>query len=82
MVYLFWSLRRPFVILDRRARFKGHLISEIKHTRINADSRSVIEFEKFGFSHSGHLDIIVTNISYSGGIFTGEEAELSLMGSF
>ncbi|KAH9291335.1 hypothetical protein KI387_043473 [Taxus chinensis] len=39
--------------------------AEIRHTSINADKRSVIEFEKFGFSAKGHLDIMVTNISHS-----------------
>jgi len=70
------------ILLSLLAFFMPSSYAEIKHTPINADSRSVIEFEKFGFSHSGHLDIIVTNISYSGGISTGEEAELSLMGFF
>jgi len=41
----------------------------------------VIKIEKFGFSHGGHLDIIVTSISYSGGISNGEEAERSLVNS-
>uniref|UniRef100_A0A0D6QXB8 Protein GPR107 n=1 Tax=Araucaria cunninghamii TaxID=56994 RepID=A0A0D6QXB8_ARACU len=39
--------------------------AEIRHISIEGDSRSVIEFEKFGFSHEGRLDITVTNISYS-----------------
>lgn len=68
------------ILVSLLAFFMPSSYAEIKHTPINADSRSVIEFEKFGFTHNGYLDIIVTNISYSGGISNSEE--LSLMGFF
>lgn len=66
--------------LSLLAFFMPSSYAEIKHTPINADSRSVIEFEKFGFTHNGYLDITVTNISYSARISNNED--LSLMGFF
>jgi len=68
------------ILVSVLAFFMPSSYAEIKHTPINADSRSVIEFEKFGFTNNGHLDIILTNISYSAGISNSEE--LSLMGFF
>lgn len=68
------------ILVSLLAFFMPSSYAEIKHTRIKADSRSVIEFEKFGFTHNGYLDIILTNISYPAEISNSEQ--LSLMGFF
>ncbi|TYH54683.1 hypothetical protein ES332_D09G186600v1 [Gossypium tomentosum] len=38
-------------------------IAEIKTLTINSDSRPMILFEKFGFTHSGHIAISVSSVS-------------------
>ncbi|CAA6656852.1 unnamed protein product [Spirodela intermedia] len=43
----------------------SHTVGEIKSERIVADSRSMIVFEKFGFTQRGHVNIIVSNVSFS-----------------
>ncbi|GLJ47639.1 hypothetical protein SUGI_1006410 [Cryptomeria japonica] len=53
--------------------------AEIRHTSINADSRAVIEFEKFGFSAKGHLDISISNLSFTP---LGPDPNPSFMGFF
>lgn len=68
------------ILLSLLAFFMPLSYAEIKQTPIKADSRSVIGFEKFGFTHNGYLDIILTNISYPAEISNSEE--LSLMGFF
>ncbi|XP_044474121.1 protein CANDIDATE G-PROTEIN COUPLED RECEPTOR 7-like [Mangifera indica] len=40
--------------------------AEIKTLTINADSRPMILFEKFGFTHTGHVTISVSSVSVSG----------------
>ncbi|KAJ4977898.1 hypothetical protein NE237_008678 [Protea cynaroides] len=39
--------------------------AEIKNLKITADSRGMILFEKFGFTHTGHVTVAVTDVSYS-----------------
>ncbi|XP_043701652.1 protein CANDIDATE G-PROTEIN COUPLED RECEPTOR 7-like [Telopea speciosissima] len=39
--------------------------AEIKKLKITADSRAMILFEKFGFTHTGHVTVSVTDVSYS-----------------
>ncbi|XP_078447055.1 protein CANDIDATE G-PROTEIN COUPLED RECEPTOR 7-like [Wolffia australiana] len=40
-------------------------VAEIKSERIIADSRPVILFEKFGFTARGHINIVLSNVSYA-----------------
>lgn len=68
------------ILLSLLAFFMPLSYAEIKQTPIKADSRSVIGFEKFGFTYNGYLGIILTNISYPSEISNSEE--LSLMGFF
>lgn len=49
--------------------------AEIQFTKIRSDSRSLIAFDEFGFTHSGSLNLTVTQISSS-----IPQPQLSLMG--
>ncbi|CAI9086939.1 OLC1v1020877C1 [Oldenlandia corymbosa var. corymbosa] len=40
-------------------------LAEIRHTEIRSDSRATIPFDEFGFTHSGRLNLTVTNLSFS-----------------
>uniref|UniRef100_A0A1D1Z5C8 Protein GPR107 n=1 Tax=Anthurium amnicola TaxID=1678845 RepID=A0A1D1Z5C8_9ARAE len=42
-----------------------HCLGEIKSEKISADSRSMILFEKFGFTGSGHVAIYVSDVTVS-----------------
>lgn len=57
----------------------SHSVGEIKSERIIDDSRSLILFEKFGFTHSGKVKLILSNISYAS---ASGSIEPSLLGFF
>lgn len=38
--------------------------AEIRDSKIDSDSRPMILFEKFGFTHRGHVQILVTDVSF------------------
>ncbi|GAB2274230.1 hypothetical protein Dimus_008997 [Dionaea muscipula] len=40
--------------------------AEIRHTEIRDDSRPIIPFDEFGFTHTGSLELSVSHISLSG----------------
>ncbi|KAL3521704.1 hypothetical protein ACH5RR_019853 [Cinchona calisaya] len=40
-------------------------LAEIRSTELRSDSRSTIPFDEFGFTHSGRLNLTVTEISFS-----------------
>ncbi|XP_042476967.1 protein CANDIDATE G-PROTEIN COUPLED RECEPTOR 7-like [Macadamia integrifolia] len=42
--------------------------AEIKNLKITADSRAMILFEKFGFTHTGNVLISVTEVTYSSSV--------------
>ncbi|KAL2540301.1 Lung seven transmembrane receptor family protein [Abeliophyllum distichum] len=51
--------------------------AEIRFSEIRSDERSTIPFDEFGFTHSGYLNLTVTDISLS-----TPEPDLSLVGFF
>lgn len=51
----------PFLLLS----LLSVTTAEIKTLTINADSRPMILFEKFGFTHTGHVTISVSSVSVS-----------------
>ncbi|KAJ4970416.1 hypothetical protein NE237_003515 [Protea cynaroides] len=53
--------------------------AEIKNLKITADSRGMILFEKFGFTHTGHVTITVSDVSYSSSL---SQPDLSRFGFF
>ncbi|KAJ8558094.1 hypothetical protein K7X08_004860 [Anisodus acutangulus] len=52
-------------------------VSEIRSTQIRSDSRSTIPFDEFGYTHSGRLNLTVTDISFS-----NQKTPLSQLGFF
>ncbi|XP_077213668.1 protein CANDIDATE G-PROTEIN COUPLED RECEPTOR 7-like [Tasmannia lanceolata] len=40
-------------------------LAEIKTLKITSDSRPMILFEKFGFTHTGHVTITISSVSYT-----------------
>ncbi|XP_061372714.1 protein CANDIDATE G-PROTEIN COUPLED RECEPTOR 7-like [Gastrolobium bilobum] len=52
--------------------------AEIKSLTITSDTRPMILFEKFGFTHSGHVNIAVSAVS----VASAAEPKLSLFGFF
>ncbi|XP_043694540.1 protein CANDIDATE G-PROTEIN COUPLED RECEPTOR 7-like [Telopea speciosissima] len=52
--------------------------AEITNLKITADSRGMILFEKFGFTHTGHVMVSVTDVSYS----SPSQTDLSRFGFF
>ncbi|GAB2293921.1 hypothetical protein Dimus_028135 [Dionaea muscipula] len=55
-------------------------IAEIHQSQIRSDSRSIIPFDEFGFTHTGHLDLTVTSISFPSE--SPNPSDLSLVGFF
>eukprot|EP00262_Sarcandra_glabra_P001449 TRINITY_DN1155_c0_g1_i2.p1 TRINITY_DN1155_c0_g1~~TRINITY_DN1155_c0_g1_i2.p1 ORF type:complete len:168 (+),score=4.08 TRINITY_DN1155_c0_g1_i2:165-668(+) len=53
--------------------------AEIRSSEIHLDSRSIIAFDKFGFTHTGHLELNVSGISITS---TNPDPDLSLIGFF
>ncbi|OVA03564.1 Transmembrane receptor [Macleaya cordata] len=51
-------------------------VAEIKNLQISADSRPMILFEKFGFTHTGHSYISVSDVSYSSTLAKPEPSRL------
>lgn len=56
------------------------VFAEIKTLTINSDSRPMILFEKFGFTHTGHVTVSVSSVTYSSALSTPSLP--SLMGFF
>lgn len=52
-------------------------LAEIRYTEIRSDSRSTIPFDVFGFTHSGRLNLTVTEIALS-----KPQTELTLLGFY
>lgn len=40
----------------------SHSVAEIKSLKITADTRAMIMFEKFGFTHTGHVSVILSDV--------------------
>lgn len=55
--------------------------AEIRDSRIESDSRPMILFEKFGFTHEGHVEISVKDVALTS-IQQGPDPDLSTMGFF
>lgn len=55
--------------------------AEIRDSRIDSDSRAMIMFEKFGFTHTGHVEISVKDVAWTS-TQQGPDPELSTMGFF
>ncbi|VFQ99269.1 unnamed protein product [Cuscuta campestris] len=47
------------------ALFIASAFAEIRSTKIRSDARSAIPFDEFGFTHSGRLNLSVSDISFS-----------------
>ncbi|KAG1365724.1 protein GPR107 [Cocos nucifera] len=54
-------------------------IAEIKNLKINADTRPIILFEKFGFTHHGFVTITVSDVSFTSSLAA---PDASLLGFF
>ncbi|GMI78251.1 hypothetical protein like AT5G42090 [Hibiscus trionum] len=52
----------PFVLVSLFVHF---VCAEIQLTKIRNDDRPIIPFDEFGFTHTGHLELNVTNIQLS-----------------
>ncbi|KAI3942172.1 hypothetical protein MKW98_003771 [Papaver atlanticum] len=50
--------------------------AEIKNLQIRSDSRPMILFEKFGFTHTGHVNISVNDVTYSSTLAKPEPSRL------
>ncbi|RZC21181.1 protein GPR107-like [Glycine soja] len=55
--------------------------AEIKSLKINSDTRPMILFEKFGFTHKGHVSIAVSSVSV-GVLSSAVQPESSRLGFF
>lgn len=55
--------------------------AEIRDSRIDSDSRPMIMFEKFGFTHEGHVEISVKDVAWMS-TQQGPDPDLSTMGFF
>jgi len=60
--------------------FSPSAVAEIKTLSILSDSRPMILFEKFGFTHTGHVTVSVSSVTYSSSLAT--PALPSLLGFF
>ncbi|GLT64624.1 hypothetical protein SLA2020_371050 [Shorea laevis] len=54
-------------------------VAEIRFSEIRSDNRPIIPFDKFGFTHTGHLDLNVSNIDLSN---RSPDLDLSKVGFF
>ncbi|XP_047340505.1 protein CANDIDATE G-PROTEIN COUPLED RECEPTOR 7-like [Impatiens glandulifera] len=50
--------------------------AEIKNMKISSDSRPIILFEKFGFTHTGHVTISVSDVSVTSSVSTPDPSRL------
>lgn len=55
--------------------------AEIRDSRIDSDSRAMILFEKFGFTHTGHVEISVKDVAWAS-TQQGPDPDRSTMGFF
>ncbi|XXG54902.1 hypothetical protein AAC387_Pa03g2670 [Persea americana] len=60
--------------------FSTLVLGEIKSVTISSDSRPMILFEKFGFTHTGHVSVSVSSVSFSSS--SSSSALPSLFGFF
>ncbi|KAF3778326.1 Gpr107 protein [Nymphaea thermarum] len=56
---------RPLFVLSLLLLLVSPSLAEIKHLRIESDSRSMILFEEFGFTPTGHVTISVSSVSWT-----------------
>ncbi|XP_010253381.1 PREDICTED: protein GPR107-like [Nelumbo nucifera] len=68
-----YSIFLSFTFLSLFLHFSS---AEIKNLKINADSRSMILLEKFGFTHTGHVNVSVNDVSYSSSLSQPDPSRL------
>ncbi|GAB2235701.1 hypothetical protein Droror1_Dr00026139 [Drosera rotundifolia] len=56
--------------------------AEIKSLQITSDSRPMILFEKFGFTHTGHISILVSSVSVTSSVSSAAGPDTSRLGFF
>jgi hypothetical protein len=66
-LHLSMALSTPFVFLSLLFLFLSISLSfaEIRFTEVRSDARPIIPFDEFGFTHSGRLELNVSEISFS-----------------
>lgn len=57
-------------------------VAEIKNLKIQSDARPMIEFEKFGFTHTGKVSIFVSDVSIETTSVAAGSPDKSLFGFF